>query len=138
MAFAVRERRPVFSLPGNPVAALITFEEFVRPALLKMLGHTQLVKPSITAVLQDEVRKKAGKVNFLRVALKLVNGRYLAYSAGNQHTGMLGTSLKSNALAALPSERTSFKPGDEIQVHLLSGEEMPVEETVVSPPPITA
>jgi len=138
MAFAVRERRPVFSLPGNPVAALITFEEFVRPALLKMMGHTQVVKPSITVVLQDEVRKKAGKVNFLRVALKLVKGRYLAYSAGNQHTGMLGTSLKANAVAALPSERTSFKPGDEIQVHLLSGEEMPVEEAVVPPPTITA
>jgi molybdopterin molybdotransferase len=124
MAFGTRAGRPVFSLPGNPVAALITFEEFVRPALLKMMGHTRVLKPFITAILQDEVRKKAGKINFLRVALKLVNGRYLAYSAGNQHTGMLTTSLKANALAHLPADRTSFSPGDEVQVHLLSGAEM--------------
>jgi molybdopterin molybdotransferase len=128
MAFGIREGRPVFSLPGNPVAALITFEEFVRPALLKMLGHAQVVKPFITAVLQDEARKKPGKINLLRVVVKLVNGRYLAYSAGNQHTGILSTTLKANGLAHLPADRTSFSPGDEIRVRLLSGAEMLADE----------
>jgi molybdopterin molybdotransferase len=129
MAFGIGAGRPVFSLPGNPVAVLITFEEFVRPALLKMMGHTRVLKPLISAVLQDKVRKKAGKINFLRVVVKLVDGKYLAYSAGNQHTGMLTTSLKANALAPLPADRTSFSPGEEISVRLLSGAEMLADES---------
>ena len=120
MAFGVKDGTPVFSLPGNPVAALITFEEFVRPALLKLMGHTQVLKPLVSAVLQDEICKKPGKTNVVRLAVKLVNGKYLAYKAGNQNTGILSTTLKANALVALPENRTSFSPGEEIAVHMLS------------------
>ncbi|HEX9307331.1 MAG TPA: gephyrin-like molybdotransferase Glp, partial [Anaeromyxobacter sp.] len=53
-AFAVHGTRPVFSLPGNPVSTLLTFDQFVRPALLKMMGHTELLRPLVRAVLQDD------------------------------------------------------------------------------------
>ncbi len=118
--FGLRNRQPVFSLPGNPVASLIVFEEFVRPALLRLMGHQRILKPFLHAVLQDPVRKKSGKVKFLRVRLEWRDGKPLAFSAGDQNTGMLKTMLLADGIAVLPAERTSFSPGDEIDVHLVS------------------
>jgi len=120
-AFGMQEGKPVFSLPGNPVSTMVTFEEFVRPALLKMMGHKRVIKPFVKAVLQGEARKKPGKVNFLRVRLTSANGRFLAYSSGDQNTGILKTMLMADAIAVLPADRTSFAPGEEVDVHILSG-----------------
>jgi molybdopterin molybdotransferase len=118
-AFGTKDGKPVFSLPGNPTATIITFEEFVRPALLKLMGHTRVLKPLVKAVLQHDVRKKPGNIKFLRVRLKSENGRYLAYSSGDQNTGMLKTTLLADAIAMLPAGRTSFAAGDEVDVHIL-------------------
>jgi molybdopterin molybdotransferase len=119
-AFGMKDGKPIFSLPGNPVSTMMTFEEFVRPALLKMMGHKRVIKPFLSAVLQDEVRKKAGKTNLLRVRLRIADGKYLAYSSGNQNTGMLKTMLLADAIAVLPAKRTLFSRGDEVDVHILS------------------
>ena len=119
--FGLREQRPIFCLPGNPVASLIGFEEFVRPALLKMMGHQRVFRPLLRAILQEDLHKKPGKLKFLRVRLESVGGQRLAYSAGDQNTGILKTSLHADALALLPAERTSFSKGEEIGVHILSG-----------------
>jgi molybdopterin molybdotransferase len=120
-AFGVKDGKPVFALPGNPVSTMVTFEEFVRPALLKMMGHKRVFKPFVRAILQNEARKKAGKINFLRVRLEHRDGKYLAYSSGNQTTGILKTMLMADAIAKLPADRTSFSPGEEVEVHILSG-----------------
>jgi molybdopterin molybdotransferase len=120
-AFGVKDGKPVFSLPGNPVSTMIMFEEFVRPALLKMMGHKRVLKPFLRAILQNEVKKKPGKINFLRVRLRREKDQYLAYSSGDQNTGILKTMLKADAIAKLPAERTSFSPGEELEIHLLSG-----------------
>lgn len=120
-AFGMKEGKPVFSLPGNPVSTMVTFEEFVRPALLKMMGHKRVIKPFIKVVLQNEARKKPGKINFLRVSLRSANDKYLAYSSGDQNTGILKTMLMADAIAVLPADRTMFFPGDEVDAHLLSG-----------------
>jgi len=118
--FGLKDGKPVFCLPGNPVASMITFEEFVRPALLKMMGHRRVLKPLVRAILQQEVRKKPGKVKFLRVRLESAGGKLLAYSAGDQNTGILKTMLLADALAVLPAERVSFSAGDEVEVHRIS------------------
>jgi molybdopterin molybdotransferase len=120
-AFGLYEGKPVFSLPGNPVSTMITFEELVRPALLKMMGHKRVLKPFVKAVLQSEFRKKPGKLHFLRVRLAYADGRYLAYSSGDQNTGILKTMLLADAIAHLPADRTSFSPGEEVDVHILAG-----------------
>lgn len=120
-AFSMHVDKPMFSLPGNPVSVMVTFEEFVRPALLKMMGHKRVLKPFVNAVLQGEIRKKPGKINFLRVRLAALDGRYLAFSSGDQHTGILKTLVMADAIALLPADRTSFSPGDEVGVHILSG-----------------
>ena len=118
-AFGLKGSTPVFSLPGNPVSTMITFEEFVRPALLKMMGHTRALRRTVPGFLKSGVRKKAGKMNFLRVYVTLEEGRYLASTSGDQNTGILKTMLKANALALLPAERTEFGPGDQVELHLL-------------------
>jgi molybdopterin molybdotransferase len=119
-SFGIKDGRVVFSLPGNPVASLIAFEEFVRPALLAMMGHHKVLRRTVRALLQQETHKKPGKLKFLRVRLEWAEGRCLAYSAGDQNTGVLKTSLLADGLAILPAERTSFSPGDEVEVHPLS------------------
>ena len=119
LAFGVLHGKPVFALPGNPVSTMLTFEEFAAPALLKMMGHRQMVKPLLPAVLQHEIRKKPGETQLLRVRLEYRGGKYLAWSAGHQHTGRLKTLLQANALAVLPAEREVVAAGEEIQVHLL-------------------
>jgi len=118
-AFATKDGKPVFSLPGNPVSSMITFEELVRPALLKMMGHRRVIKPLVKAVLQEDVQKKAGRVHFLRVRVTVENGVYRATSSGDQNTGILKTMVLANGLALLPEDKSLFRAGEEIEVHLL-------------------
>ena len=124
----MKEGKPVFSLPGNPVSTMVTFEELVRPALLRMMGHRRVIKPYVQATLRTEVRKKAGKVHFLRVRIEVENGRYWAVSAGDQNTGILGTMLRANGIAVLPRDKTVFAAGEEVAVHLLHGDVGMLEE----------
>jgi molybdopterin molybdotransferase len=116
-AFAMHGPTPVFSLPGNPVSTMITFEEFVRPALLKMLGHQRLLRPLFKAVLREDVKKMPGKVQIVRVRLEKEGERWFASSAGNQQTAILKTMVDAQALAVLPAESSSFAEGDEVDVH---------------------
>jgi molybdopterin molybdotransferase len=67
MAFGKSCGKPVFSLPGNPVSAMITFEEMVRPALLKMMGHQKVLRPLVNAILREDIVNKSGRVFFSRV-----------------------------------------------------------------------
>lgn len=121
-SFAMNGRKPVFCLPGNPVAAMITFEELVKPAILKMMGHRNVVRRAVRCVLQDPVKKSAGKIKFLRVHLDVHDGTLRAFSAGHQDTGRQKTMLHADALALLPADRTSFSPGETVDVHVISSD----------------
>ena len=93
-----------------------------------MMGHRRVIKPYVQATLRAEVRKKAGKVHFLRVRIEAENGKYWAISAGDQNTGILGTMLRANGIAVLPKDKTVFSPGEEVAVHLLHGDVGMLEE----------
>jgi molybdopterin molybdotransferase len=116
-AFALHGSTPVFSLPGNPVSTMITFEEFVRPALMKMLGYQRVLRPLFKAVLRETLRKKPGKVQIIRLRLEKEGGRWYASSAGNQQTAILRTMVDAQAIAVLPAESTVFAAGEEVDVH---------------------
>jgi len=116
-AFALFGTTPVFSLPGNPVSTMITFEEFVRPALLRMQGQQRVLRPLFKATLREDLKKKAGKVQIVRLRLEKQGGRWYAVSAGNQQTAILRTMVDAQAIAVLPAESTSFAAGDEVDVH---------------------
>ena len=121
-AFGIRGEVPVFSLPGNPVSTMVTFEELVRPALLRMTGQRRVLRPLLKAILQEEIRKEAGKIYFMRVQVTLEEGRYLANTAGDQRTGTLRTMVRANGLALLPAEATILPAGSEVDLHLLNDE----------------
>jgi len=121
-AFAVHDGNPVFSLPGNPVSSLLTFEQFVRPALLKMMGHCRVLRPLITATLREDIRKKPSRVNFIRVALERENGEYFARSSGKQDTGYLKTLLLADGIAVIPADRGDLKAGERVDVQLIAGD----------------
>jgi len=127
-AFGMKDGKPVFSLPGNPVSTMVTFEELVRPALLRMMGHRRVIKPYVRASLRDEVRKKPGKVHFLRVRVDVERGWKWATTAGDQNTGILRTMVRANGIAMLPKDQTVFSPGEEVAVHLLRGDAEMLEE----------
>jgi len=118
-AFGMREGTPVFSLPGNPVSTMITFEELVRPALLRMMGRRRVIRPLVKATLRGAARKKPGKIHFFRVQVEEEDGRYWAISSGDQNTGILGTMVRANGIAVLPKDRVEFAAGEEVSVHLL-------------------
>jgi len=78
-----------------------------------------MVKALFPAVLQSDLRKKKGQTALVRVKLECTNGRYLAWSAGRQDTGLVRTMMDANGVAVLPADRETFAAGEEVQVHLL-------------------
>ncbi len=119
-AFAMHNNTPVFALPGNPVSTLLTFEEFVRPALLKMMGHHSVLKTLYRATLTDPIKKKKGRLQILRVSVNInPDGEMLVSSAGDQNTGILRTLINAQGIALLAAERDFFAAGEKIDIHLL-------------------
>jgi molybdopterin molybdotransferase len=118
-AFGLKDGKPVFSLPGNPVSTLLTFEMFVRPALLRMMGHRKVFRPLLPATLAHAVRKKPGKTHLLRVRVDADHGGLRVASAGNQQTGILSTLLFADGVAVLPADRAEFRAGETVHVQLL-------------------
>ncbi len=118
-AFGMNGTKPVFSLPGNPVSALLTFEEFVRPALLKMMGHRRWLRPLVPALLREELPKKPGRVVFLRVRLERRGGLLRAWASGNQDTGILKTMLLADGIAVIPADQGDLPAGTTVEVQIL-------------------
>lgn len=127
-AFATIDGTPVFSLPGNPVSTMVTFEFLVKPALLRMMGQQKVIRPFVKGILAEDAHKKAGKLNFVRVTIKKRHGRYVAHCAGDQHTGVLSTMTRCDALAALPSDAEFVAAGTEVDLVLLRDVDL-LEET---------
>ena len=129
-AFGLAERvgqRPVllFGLPGNPVSSFVTFELFVRPALRRLAGHSQLVRPPDRAVLEDEVTKSHGRRAFVRVAavraptggpLRDERGRVVVRLAGGQGSHMLTALAAADALAIIPEAHDRLPAGSEVEL----------------------
>jgi molybdopterin molybdotransferase len=109
----------VFGLPGNPVSAMVTFEQFVRPALRKMSGHRALYRPTIEATLAHDLRKGAGRLNFERVQLQRKGGEVVASSTGNQSSGVLRSMSLAQGLMIFPAEATILKAGERVTVQVI-------------------
>jgi molybdopterin molybdotransferase len=116
ITFGMVGQVPVFSLPGNPVASMVTFELFVRPALLKMNGYADLFRPRLEAVLQDEVQKRHGVRTFLRGVMRQHGGQTVVTTTGPQGSGILRSMNLANCLIDIPEEVEQLHPGDIVQV----------------------
>lgn len=118
-AFAMSGARPVFSLPGNPVAVLLTFEELVRPALLRLMGHRSVLRPTVKAVFQEDLANKPGRVSLVRVRLERTGGALLAWPAGRQDTGIFRTTLQADGIAVIPADAGDVAAGALVDVQVL-------------------
>jgi molybdopterin molybdotransferase len=110
---------PVLGLPGNPVSVMVSFEMFVRPAILKMLGVTGWERPTVEATLMDEVRHKDERRHYLRVRVEAHEGDYRAYLTGGQGSGILSSMVKANGLAIIPEDWTHAEAGARVRVMML-------------------
>jgi molybdopterin molybdotransferase len=109
----------VFGLPGNPVSAMVTFEEFVRPALRRLAGHAAWFRPRLEAVLGESLRKAAGRLHLVRVRLERRDGRVVAISTGNQSSGVLRSMALAQGLLVFPADATELPAGAIVQVQVL-------------------
>ena len=110
------EDTPIFTLPGNPVSAYVSFEIFVRPVIRRMLGHPQVYRPVVRAVLAEALHSPKGRRQFARAQLLVEDGRYVVRPAGGQGSHMLGSLARANALVVVPEDVTELKPGTAVAV----------------------
>jgi len=108
-----------FGLPGNPVSTMVTFELFVRPALWRLMGRSDLARPRALAVLQAPLPHTPGRQEFARARVRLTEGALLAWPTGAQGSGMLRSLLGANALLSVPADAGSLLPGDMVEALLL-------------------
>jgi molybdopterin molybdotransferase len=109
----------VFGLPGNPVSASVTFDQFVRPALLRMMGHTRCFRPTIQARLVETLRKKPGRLHFVRVTLERSDGEWLARATGNQSSGVMRSLALADGLLVFPLEAEELAEGEQATVQIV-------------------
>jgi len=120
MMFGMYNGKPVFSLPGNPVSSMVTFLQFVAPALRKMMG---LAEPSggtrLPARIEHEVTKTDGKRHFVRGIFRQQNGSLTVRTTGSQISNVMSSLAKANCLIILPEEARKLSAGDLVEVELL-------------------
>jgi molybdopterin molybdotransferase len=109
----------VFGLPGNPVSAMVTFEQFVRPVLRRQLGYTRLFRPTLQAKLGESLHKKAGRLHFVRVLLERRGSEVSARSTGNQSSGVLRSMSLAQGLLVFPADATELRAGETVTVQVL-------------------
>ena len=119
LAFGTMGGKPVFGLPGNPVSSMISFEQFVRPALLKMMGCRLIFRRLVEAVLKEEIKKMAGRRYFIRGSISFENNQYLVTTTGEQGSGMLRSMVKANGLIVIPEDQEIVRAGEKVKVQLL-------------------
>jgi len=114
---------PHLGLPGNPVSSMVTFELFVRPAILKMMGKKNLTKPTIEAVVENSVVNRDRRRIFARVIVEKRRGQYFARLTGPQGSGILTSMTLANGLMVIPENKTEVVAGDIVQVMMLDWRE---------------
>jgi len=112
----------LFGLPGNPVAVMVTFLAFVRPALLRMMGSTTQPAPLLRAKCLEPLRKKAGRTEYQRGFVSSApDGTLQVRTTGNQGSGVLSSMVQGNGLIVLHHAQGNVAIGDEVDVMMFDG-----------------
>ena len=122
LVFGKIQGKLAFGLPGNSVSSMVTFEQLVRPAVLKMGGHRSYGRPVVKAVFQEKFSKRNDRRHFLRGILTREDGVLKVRTTGDQGSGILTSMVKANCLIDVPEEVERLNPGDTITVQVLSGQ----------------
>jgi molybdopterin molybdotransferase len=124
LAFGTIQGVPLLGLPGNPTSAMVSFEQFARPAILKMQGHTRLRKPTVEAILDDPLHR-GDRRGYQRVIVhRDENGVYHAGTAGLQVSGFISAMARANGLAIVPEGDGTLPPGTRAAVQMLDWPEV--------------
>jgi len=112
----------LFGLPGNPVAVMVTFLAFVRPALLKLMGRSDAALPMLQARSLQHLRKKPGRTEYQRGVVSVAaDGSLCVRTTGNQGSGVLSSMVQANGLLVLHHDQGDIAPGDSVDVMMFDG-----------------
>jgi molybdopterin molybdotransferase len=112
----------LFGLPGNPVAVMVTFLAFVRPALLRMMGCTLQTQPFLKALSDEAIRKKPGRTEYQRgIVTTAPDGTVHVRTTGNQGSGVLSSMTQANGLIVLHHEQGNVTTGELVDVMMFDG-----------------
>lgn len=114
---------PHLGLPGNPVSSMVAFDQFARPAILKMMGRPINARVTITATLQESVINTDPRRFYARVIVTRTNNRYYARLTGPQGSNVLTSMALANGLLIVPEHQELAPEGSEVQVQLFEGSE---------------
>jgi len=107
---------PIVTLPGNPVSAYVSFEQFVLPAVRRLMGRAPYVRPSADAMITHALRSPEGRRQFARGTLSVVDGRLAVTPVGGQGSHLIGDLAESDALIVVPESVTSVAAGETVTV----------------------
>lgn len=110
---------PHLGLPGNPVSAMVAFEQFGRAAIHKMMGKSGFLKPRIQAVLDEPIYNTDGRRVYARAVITKQNGDYHARLTGNQSSNLLTSMAGANGLAVCPEDTPVKETGEVVEVQML-------------------
>ena len=120
LAFGKIQGKLAFGLPGNPVSSMVTFEQLVRVAMMKLGGHRHLYRPTVEAVFKEKFSKHPDRRHFLRGILAHEDGQLTVATTGPQGSGILTSMVKANGLIDITEEIEKLNPGDTVKVQVLS------------------
>jgi molybdopterin molybdotransferase len=121
MAFGKIGDAFLFGLPGNPVAVMVTFYEFVRDALIHVSGRNDEPLPMLKAVAAENLRKVPGRTEYQRGVVFKEQDQWKVRTTGQQGSGVLRSMSEANCFIVLEHERAAVKAGEQVQVQLFEG-----------------
>ena len=107
---------PIVTLPGNPVSSYISFEQFVLPAIRRMMGRTPYIRPEVDAMLTHAMPSPDGRRQYARGTLSVVDGHLAVTPVGTQGSHMIGDLAESDSLIVVPESVTSVAAGETVTV----------------------
>lgn len=122
LAFGQIENCQFFGLPGNPVSAMVTFYQFVQPALLRLMGIEDVLPKFLLLKTTSQLKKRPGRLEFQRGMISVDNnGEMIVTSVGAQGSGILSSMSKANCFIELPLETSVVDTGEFVKVQPFAG-----------------
>ncbi|MFC1670390.1 gephyrin-like molybdotransferase Glp [Spirochaetota bacterium] len=124
VVFGTVDDKLFFGLPGNPVSTMISFIQFVRPAILKSMGAKKIEKPVVNAILKEDIQKKPDRRNYIRGVFQIEDGKLFVSTTGAQGSGILKSMSIANCLIIIPEKVGLVKAGETVSVQLFNHKEI--------------
>lgn len=119
LAFGAYRGVPYLGLPGNPVSAMVSFERFARPAILKLAGYRHLDRPSVNVIMQEEVHSDGRETYARGIVSRRADGQYVATITGEQGSHIMMSLVEANALIIVPEGVKAVSAGETLSALMI-------------------